>query len=774
MTRLTSLTRPSGAVTSSTWQSMHDCGTCQDGGTGLRMTDTDPRGALTTHTYDALGRRTATDGPLELDSTQTWNALGLRVTTQGPAGTSVTHSYDGRALVTQTVATGPNTPTATTYGYDVRGRGTSVAGPLGTGQSFEYGISREVDRVLVNSPFSDTTVYDRNRLGDLTRVIEPWGGQTQWTRDGSGRVTSGTDSSGRTRSYTRDALGRVTAIVATGGGGAPLTSLFTYDANGRRLASALGDTTISRALDGDGALLGRSSTSPDVSETYQRWGGSQVLQGITTPVGQVSVMFDAAEALEGYAFGADVALGWRTTDVAGRPTLEWNPPTMVDMEAYLDQEPPPNPEHLADLPLLGRAVERTWSDGALQGLALRHGSTLVHTRTYTRAPDGRVASFDDSLLGVTTYAYDDAGRLVGATTPEHTWTWTYDTAGNRLTETKDGQTWTTTYAQGNKVLSVAGPDGTVTFTYDAMARVVSRAGTPVGGTWTYAWDPMGRLAEVVRPDGVHVSYRYDTWGERVEKVVGTTVTRYYRSGWFFLELDEDDTVLRTTMFGGDGTTPLWVMQGGTVAYVHHDHLGTPMLLTDTTGAIVWHARFEPWGKADVQIGSFDQPWRFPGQYFDAETGLHYNRQRYYDPALGRYISPDPIGQRGGWNTSAYAANCPSNIVDPTGEFFHPACVLAGPAAPACMAAMSAAQAAMIAAAGLVAMILDSAMSGPCDTGSNKSNHDMCLNHYVACIQSGGVGKGGQHGMTGCEECRKNCTQIGHWPVITLWGLDCRY
>ena len=151
----------------------------------------------------------------------------------------------------------------------------------------------------------------------------------------------------------------------------------------------------------------------------------------------------------------------------------------------------------------------------------------------------------------------------------------------------------------------------VTFTYDAMARMVSRAGAPVGGTWTYAWDPMGRLAEVVRPDGVHVSYRYDTWGERVEKVVGTTVTRYYRSGWFFLELDEDDTVLRTTMFGGDGTTPLWVMQGGTVAYVHRDHLGTPMLLTDATGAIVWHARFAPWGKADVLIGSFDQPWRFP-------------------------------------------------------------------------------------------------------------------------------------------------------------------
>ena len=103
-------------------------------------------------------------------------------------------------------------------------------------------------------------------------------------------------------------------------------------------------------------------------------------------------------------------------------------------------------------------------------------------------------------------------------------------------------------------------------------------------------------------------------------------------------------------------------------YVHSDHLGAPQKLTDGTGAVVWDASFRPYGEEDAITGAADTNQRFPGQYFDIESALHYNYRRDYDPAIGRYMQSDPIGLAGGLNTYAYVGGNPVNDVDPTGEF----------------------------------------------------------------------------------------------------------
>ena len=102
-------------------------------------------------------------------------------------------------------------------------------------------------------------------------------------------------------------------------------------------------------------------------------------------------------------------------------------------------------------------------------------------------------------------------------------------------------------------------------------------------------------------------------------------------------------------------------------FVHADHLGTPQALTDASGAVVWRADYDPFGRATVDPSStVEFNVRFPGQYFDAETGLHYNYYRDYDPDTGRYLQPDPIGLKGGVNTYTYADNNPLRFVDPLG------------------------------------------------------------------------------------------------------------
>jgi len=107
----------------------------------------------------------------------------------------------------------------------------------------------------------------------------------------------------------------------------------------------------------------------------------------------------------------------------------------------------------------------------------------------------------------------------------------------------------------------------------------------------------------------------------------------------------------------------------TVFYYISDHLTTAQLLVDETGAVVWQGNYRPFGEVDITVNTLDNEFRLPGQYFDTETGLHYNWHRYYDPATGRYITADPIGLDGGMNLYAYVAGNPVNKVDPSGLDF---------------------------------------------------------------------------------------------------------
>ena len=101
-------------------------------------------------------------------------------------------------------------------------------------------------------------------------------------------------------------------------------------------------------------------------------------------------------------------------------------------------------------------------------------------------------------------------------------------------------------------------------------------------------------------------------------------------------------------------------------YFVNDHLGTPQKIVDSAGQVVWAAAYFPFGKAQVKPEMVTNNLRFPGQYFDAESGLHYNWHRYYDPDIGRYITADPIGLEGGVNLYTYVENNPVKLVDPPG------------------------------------------------------------------------------------------------------------
>jgi RHS repeat-associated protein len=204
--------------------------------------------------------------------------------------------------------------------------------------------------------------------------------------------------------------------------------------------------------------------------------------------------------------------------------------------------------------------------------------------------------------------------------------------------------------------------GQTSRSYDANGNLTKQ------GADTFTYDSQNRLVAATVA-GVTASYTYNHLDQRVTKTLNghTRLLVYDLAGNLIEELDAATGDVLAEYVWLDGT-PLGFVQSGQTYQVHVDHLGTPKALTDASGQVVWKADYNPFGKASITTQGPTFNLRFPGQYYDAETGFHYNWRRYYDPATGRYITSDPIGLAGGINTYAYALGNPYSYIDPTGEY----------------------------------------------------------------------------------------------------------
>lgn len=200
--------------------------------------------------------------------------------------------------------------------------------------------------------------------------------------------------------------------------------------------------------------------------------------------------------------------------------------------------------------------------------------------------------------------------------------------------------------------------------HDVAGRVLD------DGRYRYRWSASGQVIEVSGPDGVVARYRYNHRGERIAKEVGGRVTYFvYDHRQLIAELNAQGQVEREYVWLADWPVAIIDRDGehrARVTFLHVNHLGAPVLATDAAGAVAWRAEYAPFGRATTGPPAMSIALRLPGQYEDAETGLHYNDHRYYDPDRGRYLSPDPIGLQGGPDPYAYAAGSPLRNVDPSG------------------------------------------------------------------------------------------------------------
>ncbi|CAM3812313.1 RHS repeat-associated core domain-containing protein [Rheinheimera salexigens] len=159
-------------------------------------------------------------------------------------------------------------------------------------------------------------------------------------------------------------------------------------------------------------------------------------------------------------------------------------------------------------------------------------------------------------------------------------------------------------------------------------------------------------------------YKYDALGRRSAKITAQGRTDYLWQGNTLLG-EHSNGEFTWYIYQPNSHQPLALIKYGKVYFYQLDQLGTPLSLTDENNTIVWQAHYSVFGQATVTVKDIDNPIRFQSQYFDNESGLHYNHFRYYDPTTGRFISQDPIGLIGGINHYQYAPNH-INWVDPLG------------------------------------------------------------------------------------------------------------
>lgn len=240
----------------------------------------------------------------------------------------------------------------------------------------------------------------------------------------------------------------------------------------------------------------------------------------------------------------------------------------------------------------------------------------------------------------------------------------YDLAGNRTMAVIGSKQYEYLYeVAGDSLISVSGP---VAKTWSLGNSILSDT------TRVFEVDPFRRVSRLTAA-GVRFDYLRNGLQQRVTKRSSSGSTTHFvydEEGKLLAELDGSGKTLLHHIWLG--SQPVGVVRGdGEVNYVYADHLNTPRLIVDTMGRQRWTWQSDPFGRQlpddnPSELGALVYNPRFPGQYFDQESGLHYNYFRDYDPQTGRYTQSDPIGQAGGINTYSYVGSNPLSGIDPLG------------------------------------------------------------------------------------------------------------
>jgi RHS repeat-associated protein/uncharacterized repeat protein (TIGR02543 family) len=593
--------------------------------------------------------------------------------------TSCTVTLDQAKAVSATFSA----PAVTTYEYDANGNLTQTTDPLGRIRQIQYDALNQPVRQLephpttigstggsidttydnlgqiqsITDPRKLSTTYNVDALGNLQQQTSPDTGVTLSDHDAAGNLLTRTDARGKVAQYRYDSLNRLSEIA--------------YDDDTVRY-------TWDNCTNGIGRLCSVSNAASSLSYRYDHHGRiTQQAQTTGTTAMAVSHVYNAAGRRQQTVTPSGQTLDYQWSGgrfaaitVNGQPLLSqigYDPDGNINGWVWGNNQ---QSERFYDL--TGRPV--------IVSLGVDANTQQPSSRTYGYDTAGRLTDvLDDSNPQLNQrHGYDGLDRLTVSERGEFQLSRTdyaYDLSGNR-TEKSQGNTSPYSYSidpSSNRLYSQSGAQN-VSYSYDPAGNLTS------DGTVSYTYNAAGRRIGATAAN-LNAGYTYNALGQRVNKTVNGTARLFFydEQGHLTGEYDSTGHLLQEILWLGD--LPVAVLKPATnpsattpdLYYLHADHLGTPRKITrPSDNQVVWTWESEAFGASLPEqnpsgLGNFVFNLRFPGQYYDAETGLFYNGFRDYDPQTGRYSESDPVGLEGGINTYAYAKANPIKFIDPTGN-----------------------------------------------------------------------------------------------------------
>ena len=630
----------------------------------------DALGRETTYQFDALGQVLQIIEPGGAHHHCSWDGEGNLIRYVDPLGKATTWSYNGAGA--PLLCTDPLGHTLR-YDYDRAGRLSTLTNQNGEVTRFGYDL---LDRLTDEMGFDGRHQrYVSNAVDELTHLIERGGSDF-----GPGKVTR----------FEHDAMGRITAKLHVGEAAEyAASSEFAYDAVGRLTEANNAWSKVKLAYDPLGQLLAETQTlnpglGAQVFELKHKYDPLGNRTQTVLPNGRtLSHLFYGSGHLHQVSLDGHVISDFERdalyrevsrTQGALRSEFAYDQSGRLSAQrAMRGQQPGPlaSPDfNLGDI------------QARLKGVIERH---------YQYDPAGQLVQWLDRQRGLTRYRYDAAGRIVqsqiglmrdwgalgvASDAPGNTGRspmavneqFHWDAASNPLPAHAAGSD----FVRGNRLLVWQD----ARYIYDEHGNLIERLqgkrGSAAQTRTLFEWDAAHQLvrADVARgPDEAATrqtyTYVYDALGRRVAKrdAFGTTHFAWDRDR---MALERRGGNEIAYLYRPSSFVLLAQVHNGAVHHLHTDHLGTPLEASNDAGELSWQMTYTTWGNTVVEeVAQIEQRVRFQGQYFDAETGLHYNRFRYYSPEVGRFVSNDPIGLLGGGNLYAYAPN-PIMWMDPLG------------------------------------------------------------------------------------------------------------
>jgi RHS repeat-associated protein len=660
-----------------------------------------------TITYDSLGRLASEDiykysrdytyfdnGLIErIDMpegryvTYTYTSTGKLETITDVMGNSIVYEYDDAGNVTKKEIHDPGGDLEyfISFTYEDTGKLDHIIQADGTYEDLDYdpvGNLRFKTDALAN-----ITEYSYDSLDRQTDIIQPGTVITSTAYDKHDNIISATDAENKTTTFTYDDFGRRTSRMSPDTG----LTLYDYDESDNLVSKTDSNgITVSYGYDAANRLTG--VLYPDSTlDVYYEYLSGNLLKTVEDRSGRTEYRYKEGlleEQRKRFQDGAtitdDFTIVYRYNENREINQVEYK---ALGKRIYYDRNATGKVNKIyvdPDQVIIADNIEYK-PFGPLQSLTLGNGITItdsynqlyrltnstagsIYDRDYQYYPTGHVQTITDNInpSASQNFTYDNLGRLETAQGIYGSYAWSYDDVGNRMSEILDSATTSYSYVPGTNQLNQVQGTATTDYLYDYVGNMTNMGDTVLN------WDQNNHLQSAVENGITLGEYGYDDNNKRtISKVNGQRLFfNYDQAGNLLQEIGgirRSDVVseyiyldgIRLAQIVGGDKNPVYY-------YYISDHLNTGQLVTDDQGAVVWQGNFTPFGEVDVVVNNVENNFRFPGQYFDAETGLHYNWNRYYDPATGRYITADPIGLEGGMNLYAYVGGNPVNYIDPSG------------------------------------------------------------------------------------------------------------